>query len=362
MLIKTLKDRDLGKFVTFCKKYLPTSFNYQIKFLKFWFKHKNEWLIDLVILNKKIISINLKIRNEGLLNNKNCRIIWTSTAFTKLRNNKDANIGILLLNIHRENDIVASISPNTLSYGLNNTLGYKIKNISLNRFVYIHNLEFLKIVIRNKKKLFNTKDISKSCKQKNIFSFWTNKLPTGYNKLWKKFAAKFKLCTNKNSEYLKRRYLQSPFQKYHLLKMYNNKKKLVGFSIIRYQVQKGVKIARIVEFVSAKKYEKDIWKEIVYQNSLNNAHISDFFVVGNDQNMNLKNVGFKKMTKSNKYYFIPNLMSPLSPRQWSQSFHIGGKKISQKKINSLKKIWFTKGDGDRDHPTIYDVNNYSKHI
>lgn len=362
MIKKALEDRDLKKFTLFCRKNLPKSFNYNPKFLKFWFKYKNKWLIDLIKLNKEIISINLKIRNKGLFNGKNCQIIWTSTAFTKLKRKKDPNIGILLLNIHRENDIVASISPNKFSYDLNNTLGYKIKNISLNRFIYIHNLKFIEILIKDKKKLFSTKDISKISKKKNIFSFWTKSIPKGYNKLWKEFSSKFKLCVNKDSNYLRRRYLQSPFQKYHLLKIYNNRNKLVGFSIIRYQEQKNVKIARIIEFISTKKYEKDIWKEIIHQNSLNNASISDFFVVGNDQNINLSHIGFKMMNYKNKYFCIPNLMSPLNHRQWSQSFRLGGKKFSPKNINNLKKIWFTKGDGDRDHPTIYDVNNYSKHI
>ena len=361
MEIKALEDQDLKKFSIFCRKNLPNSFIFDKKFLKFWFKYKNKWSIDLVKLNKEIISINLKIKNKGLLNGKKCQIVWTSTAFTKLKNKKDANIGILLLNIHRENDIVASISPNEFSYKLNSTLGYEIKNISLNRFIYLHNLKFIEIITKNKKSLFTPKDIYKSHKQEKILSFWTDSIPRGYNKLWKEFSSKFRLCVNKDSHYLRKRYLKSPFQKYHFLKMYD-KKKLIGFSVIRYQKQKNVKIARITEFVSTKKYEKKVWREIVYQNSLNKASISDFFVVGNDQNLNLNHAGFKMMKDKNKYFHIPNLMSPLNHRQWSKSFRIGGKKISKKNINNFKKVWFTKGDGDRDHPTRYDVNKISKMI
>ena len=282
-------------------------------------------------------------------------------SFYKIKKKKDVNIGLLLLGIHKENDVVASISPNEFSNELNNVLGYKIKNISLNRFIYLHDLKFIKIIIKNKKKLFTSKDLGKSHKQKNISSFWTNSVPKGYNKLWKKFSSKFNICVNKNAPYLRERYCKSPFQKYHFLKMYD-KKKLIGFSVIRYQKQHNVKIARIIEFISLKKYEKSIWKEIVYQNSLNKTSISDFFVVGNDQNMNLNHAGFKMMRDNNKYFHIPNLMSPLNHRQWSRSFRIGGKKISQKNINKFQKIWFTKGDGDRDHPTRYDVNKNSKMI
>jgi hypothetical protein len=354
MIIKTLENKDLKKFIIFCKKNLPKSFNYQPEFLRYWFKDKNKWLVDLVVLNKKIISINLRIKSNALFNNKNHKIIWTSTAFTKLKDNKDANIGLILLNIHRENDIVASVSPNLFSYNLNDTLGYKIKKIALNRFIYVHNLDFLKIVIKNKRKLFNNKDVSQFHKKNKLFSVWTNKIPKDYDELWTEFSKRFKLCGNKNSEFLKKRYLKNPFQKYYLLKILNNKKRLIGFSVIRYQIQKNVKVARIVEFISSKKYEKCNWEEIIYQNSLNNASLSDFFVIGNNQNKNLKFTGFKKMSKNNKYYFIPNLMSPLNQRQWSQSFRISGKKIFKKEVNNLKKIWFTKGDGDRDLPTQYD--------
>ena len=114
-------------------------------------------------------------------------------------------------------------------------------------------------------------------------------------------------------------------------------------------------MARIIEFVSAKKYEKEVWKEILFQNSMKNSSFSDFFVVGNDQNKNLNSIGFKKMNNKNKYFFLPNLMSPINHRQWSESFRIGGKKTTLKNINKLKNIWFTKGDGDRDHPTRYDI-------
>ena len=67
MEIKRLEDKNFKKFVEFCKVYMPNSFVYEENFLKYWFldKQKN-WLVDIVIRKKKIISVNLKIENIAL--------------------------------------------------------------------------------------------------------------------------------------------------------------------------------------------------------------------------------------------------------------------------------------------------------
>ena len=122
------------------------------------------------------------------------------------------------------------------------------------------------------------------------------------------------------------------------------------------QIVKKIKYARIVEFVSIKGYEEHVWKKILIQCELKNVSITDFFVVGKNQNKNLLNIGFKIMKKNNKYYNIPNLLSPLDYRQWSEDFHIGGTILKKNNYKNFNQIWFTKGDGDRDHPTRYDLN------
>ena len=274
-----------------------------------------------------------------------------------MQNKKDPNIGLILFNIHRNTDVVGSISPNKNSFKLNSNLGLKIKNINLQRYIFLHNYSFKKILKVDKKKLFNNKKINSLKNNNKIKSSWVSVIPKDYNNLWKKFSNKFYLCINKDLDYMKKRYLKNPFIKYSFLKIENLNKKMIGFSVVRFQTQKNIIFARIIEFISTNNNEINVWNEILYRNSQYGASLSDFFVVGNNQNLNLKKIGFNKMTKNNIYYNIPNLLSPLNYRHWTNNFHLGGLMINKNDQKNLENIWFTKGDGDRDHPTNYDIKS-----
>ena len=358
MTISELTNSDLKNFISFCKKNLPKSFIYELNFLNYWFKDKkHNWSIDIVKnKKKKILSINIRIINEAIYKKKIIPMVWTSTAFTSSQINKDPYIGLILYQIHKNNKIVGSVSPNSHSIKLNKQLGRNINGIKLQRYIFIHNHEFRKLIIKSKQNLFNKFKTIKIKKTKLDFkSKWIKHIPIEYNKLWKKFSSRFDLCTNKDYKFIKKRYLDNPFQKYDFLKVTDSNNKLVGLSIIRFQTFKKIKFARIIEFISLKKYDKFVWNEIIYNCQISGATISDFFVIGNNQNQNLTDLGFKKMKNYNKFYHIPNLLSPLSYRHWNENFHIGGNKINRDNIKTLKNIWFTKGDGDRDHPTRYDL-------
>ena len=56
---------------------------------------------------------------------------------------------------------------------------------------------------------------------------------------------------------------------------------------------------------------------------------------------------------------MPNLLSPIENRDWSYTFHIGGYLSDLIKKKYKNQIWFTKGDGDRDWPTPFDLKRRS---
>ncbi len=87
---------------------------------------------------------------------------------------------------------------------------------------------------------------------------------------------------------------------------------------------------------------------------------TDFIVVGNNQDKHLLKAEFQLTSKKNKFEEIPNLLSPIDYRQWSYTFHLGGY-ISRKTQcwKNNNKVWFTKGDGDRDWPTPCNIKEKS---
>ena len=72
----------------------------------------------------------------------------------------------------------------------------------------------------------------------------------------------------------------------------------------------------------------------------------------------LKSSGFILINKKLNLV-VPNLLSPIENRDWSYTFHIGGYLSDLIKKKYKNQIWFTKGDGDRDWPTPFDLKRGS---
>ena len=80
----------------------------------------------------------------------------------------------------------------------------------------------------------------------------------------------------------------------------------------------------------------------------------DFIVFGTKEDRFLKLSGFV-LIKEKLKEIVPNLLSPIENRDWSYSFHIGGYLSNLIGKKHKTKVWFTKGDGDRDWPTPYEI-------
>ena len=358
MYIETLKENDWKSFEHFVKKNLVKSFISTKKFNSFWFKNKKNWNIQLAKnLAGQIIAINMTIKTSCMFKKKIKNFAWTSTAYA---NNEARKIGIfalMIIKIHRTFPIVGSLCGNVNSLAINKKLGDDMKGMKLRRYIFIHNSKILKIIKQKyqskikKLKFKKLQDLSKKISIK-----WSKSVPVDINKLWTCFSSQFDLCINKNYKFLKKRYENSPYQNYDFLILRDDKKKLIGFSVIRIQKTKAGKCFRIVEFMSLKKFEKLVWGSVLVECAKKGSVFSDFMVVGQSQDKHLLSTGFKLAVNKNLITNVPNLLSPIEYRDWSYSFHIGGILIKKiKAINSKNKIWFTKGDGDRDWPTPRDI-------
>ena len=60
-------------------------------------------------------------------------------------------------------------------------------------------------------------------------------------------------------------------------------------------------------------------------------------VVGESQDKYLLELGFKLTNKNRLLKQIPNLLSPLEFRDWSYSFHLGGKLLNKLRTIKSKK-------------------------
>lgn len=292
---------------------------------------------------------------------KKVNLCWASTGFS-LKDRKIKGVfGLSMFHLNKIFPIVIMSCGNQNSLPINKSLGKSIGNLKLRRFIFTNNSKCQNIIKINKKKLFNKKILSKKkiVDDFEISKNLENKTPKDLDILWKKFSSDLSLSIIKNYKYFKWRYEKAPYQKYYFLTFRDKKKEILGISVIKFQKTKFGVCSRIVDFMSINsKISKKIWHGTIIECLKKNSLFIDFIVFGTREDKFLKSSGFVLIGEELKG-IIPNLLSPLERRDWSYSFHIGGflsKLISNK---NKKKIWFTKGDGDRDWPTPFDLKRRS---
>ena len=157
-------------------------------------------------------------------------------------------------------------------------------------------------------------------------------------------------------DYMNWRYLKSPYPKYLILVIRAENQELCGLSVIRFQPTTFGLGARIVDFVARPECKTDIWRHVLHACKEKEALYADFFVMGTGQDQALIESGFIIETDNNCISGIPNLLSPIDYRSWSYTFHISGT-LPRQVDNWMDsdKVWFTKGDGDRDWPTVHSI-------
>lgn len=355
---RLMKDKDWKFFLKFSKENYINSFVRNKKFNNFWFKIKNQWTIYVVKVKNSFGFINMFLVFEALYKGKPIKLCWTSTAIINNKLNIAGKFGLTMISLIKLFPVVIMSCGNKKSIPINKTLGYEIKNLKFRRFIFVDNIDCLKLVKfkyrkKIKKLIIKTNSINFDKKFKKEL---TESPPKDLDKLWNKFSKNFDLCILKNLKYFKKRYENAPFQKYYFLQFRDKKSFLIGISVLRFHKTEFGTCTRIVDFMSFDKiYSKAIWSGTIDECKKYNSLYVDFFVYGSLEDKNLERTGFKTIKELNHLSKIPNLLSPLEYRDWSYSFHLSGKHMFEKQIKKGNKVWFTKGDGDRDWPTPHDI-------
>ena len=220
------------------------------------------------------------------------------------------------------------------------------------RHLFVNREDVFKIC--NKGKIFSLNDKSRLLHRGNYELHKISKIPSDYLDLWNSVKINFDFIINKTSDYLKWRYIDSPFLDYDILEIRTGKK-LIALIITRIQSTHIGSALRVLDIIVEKKHASNIVKEIGKFASYNNYIFVDFFVIGSFFNESFKDAGFYNSDDDDVTNNVPNLLSPVDCRQWSNSFNVGGLMMNDIKFSNPERILFTKGDGDRDWPTSYDI-------
>ena len=145
---------------------------------------------------------------------------------------------------------------------------------------------------------------------------------------------------------------QAPYVDYRLLAI-RSANRLIGLAVCRPQETPQGQVFRITDMVARPDDAAAVWEAIAAATS--EALFTDFLVVGTTQDDALAHAGFLESSVQG-LSAIPHLLSPVEHRDWTGTFTLGGAlPQSDPGWRSADAIYFTKGDGDRDWPTLYDL-------
>lgn len=357
MIINQPSDNEINSILDFTYQELQNAHPHDIKFSRFWFYRAGQWTIRVIKDpdNDIVAGIVFYIQAPARLFDNHTDIYWISTLYVKEEYRSSGAGAKLLLNAYKTLPLLGSMCGNELSIPLSNLLGKTISEEKIRRYIYLLSETSLDFAPANTRKILHQVLIHQTSLQNGSLSTtWVTQFPPKheYEKLWQEFSAKLNCCVERNIDYIAHRYLDAPYVKYHIIEM-RDYMQLVGICVVRFQDTPYGLVARVVDFIAQPLYAQFVWHELLVACKSKNAVFVDFFVLGTFQHNNILAAGWQQANDINHLDELPNLLSPIDYRRWSYSFHIGG--FLLKNLNALPKpdeVWFTKGDGDRDWPTV----------
>jgi hypothetical protein len=357
--IRQFKDEDWPKFCQFVSENIEGRHCIDKKFNEHWFKtlRYDGWsCMMLEALDGHLAGIMMFIIVPVWFAGQEHQMAWISTTAVDSESQVRGAGAMLYLWGYRTFPIVGGLAGNENSNPINDQLGQKVDGIYMRRYLYLHTPKVAELCLPKHQNIIKSLSFSPKILVPYILMAQpTEHIPLEYDTLWSEFREKLVLTTNRDRRYLEWRYQSPPYIQYQYLEMRADNE-LKGFSVIRIQETPKGQVVRVMELVAKNGWENTAWQAILAYAEAAGALFTDFQIIGTCYNQSLENAGFLESTETNDLSAIPNLLSPVAHRQWSRTCHIGGR-LAKKNQSwcSPDKVYFTKGDSDRDWPTDYDL-------
>jgi hypothetical protein len=363
MRIRKLTDADWLEFVAFGERYFGRTHNSDRGFNEFWFKRDSQqgWT-GMVLENPegKIAGVMMFLVTPCWFAGEKQEVAWISTGVVDEASRTKGGGALLYLWGYRNYPIVCALSGNSFSNPINDRLGISIPGVQMLRHVYVNSeraLTFCQPGNREHVASFNFQplpDLSDDYRLADVDS-----LSPDYDALWEKARQDIAFTTDRSASQLVWRYRRAPFINYRFWQVTRGNA-LVGLIVVRMQETELGLVCRIVDFIADPDHAPEVWMQALSAATQANACFTDFLVIGNTCDTSLLAAGFQPANEQTGLDALPNLLSPIEHRQWSGTFHVGGRLA--KSCEAWRKpdaLYFTKGDSDRDWPTEYELKRIS---
>jgi len=357
MRIRKFTDADFPAFVPFSETYLGPSHLTDEGFNKHWFRKIDGSGWNALVLedaNGDLVGACMLIVVSAKIGDKQTELAWISSTAIKDALIDSGAGAKFYVNIYRRFPLVGAMSGNEYSVPINAFMGNEIPNTSMRRFMSIHNEDAFGLCRPDTRATVTLHPIQKGSRT-GLQTGLVDTIPEDYDALWSAFRETVYCCIEKDRAFLRWRYQTAPFIKYRFIEMRRDRR-LVALAVLRLQETPMGNAGRILDFISDDHDEAACWSALAAEASEAGAIFSDFHIIGSRHDAALGQAGYSEAKKESGLNAIPNLLSPVDHREWTNTFHMGGKLAKADTAwRAADKVYFTKGDSDRDWPTAYDV-------
>jgi len=258
----------------------------------------------------------------------------------------------LYLWAYRSFPVVLAMSGNALSAPLNALMGRDIPGVSMRRFLRLNRTEAVALCRPEGRARAGRAIASAVQPPAGLSARWLDHIPSDYDALWREVRAGLVCSLDRSSAYLRWR-CAAPYVDYQVLEIRRGGA-LVALAVCRPQATPAGSVTRIIEMIARRDDGPEAWRAIAAATA--GSLFADFLVVGSSQDVGLAEAGFLPADQASGLDAVPHLLSPVEHRQWTGTFTLGGALASaDASWRSPEAVYFTKGDGDRDWPTLFDL-------
>ena len=263
----------------------------------------------------------------------------------------------LYLWAYRAFPVVLAMAGNALSAPLNALMGRDIPDVAMRRFLLLNRPEALDLCRLEDRVAVVAPPVSPPALPAGLSATWVDDVPDDYDALWREVRAGIVCSVNRSAAYLRWR-CRAPFVDYRILTLRRGDR-LIGLAVCRTQKTPCGPVVRVIEMIARQSDAAAVWTALAA--ATGDALMTDFMVVGTGQDRALTEAGFREANGASGLDRVPHLLSPVEHRQWSAVFTMGGALAQADSAwRSAEAVYFTKGDGDRDWPTQFDLDRFDE--
>ena len=364
MKMRPMQSSDWPRFCDFAARHFGMSHNANPTFNQHWFRCRgiapeqeaelDGWSGLVIEDGDRLLGIMMFIITSAQFNGGSSPMTWISTGVVEDEARAVGAGAPLYMWIYKKFPIVGALSGNALSGPINSLLGHEIPGVSMCRHLAIHD-ERIRVILPAD---FQG-DLSAVRHAAEVPSGlnwnWEVSLPADYNQVWEEFRRTGVFTTDRTPEHYHWRVATAPFMDYRILSIRRHSK-LVGMAVVRFQETPEGPACRIIDFIAGPADAAGSFAAVAAACAAAGALFSDFQVIGSIFDTALEDGGYRRPESDPALDAVPNLLSPIDHRKWTNTFNIGGQLARKnQEWRSADQVYFTKADSDRDWPTKYEL-------